>query len=240
MDRNTRGNHKIASILAYPSSALVSNVLMSVPRMADVFAGTHASPIKPMNLSLYNHDNNQKAFESADKFTGQSIKTTPMRITQEHKKPESVSSVQSSRTSKKDRSKKELTLESRLNINARERKRMHDLNDSLDELRSVIPLYAHGSSVRKLSKISTLKFAKNYISIQATIIDELRKELAFVLTNVYVGSALNCPTALPVMPTNSLLNIKPKTAVFGDEASNADLQARHKIINQLQQNPIRR
>ena len=30
----------------------------------------------------------------------------------------------------------------RLNINARERRRMHDLNDALDELRGVIP-YAH-------------------------------------------------------------------------------------------------
>src|SRR2546421_4828919 len=43
----------------------------------------------------------------------------------------------------------------RLNINARERRRMHDLNDALDELRAVIP-YAHSPSVRKLSKIATL------------------------------------------------------------------------------------
>lgn len=50
----------------------------------------------------------------------------------------------------------------RLNINARERRRMHDLNDALDELRSVIP-YAHSPSVRKLSKIATLLLAKNYI-----------------------------------------------------------------------------
>ena len=42
----------------------------------------------------------------------------------------------------------------RLNINSRERRRMHDLNDALDDLRSVIP-YAHSPSVRKLSKIAT-------------------------------------------------------------------------------------
>lgn len=53
----------------------------------------------------------------------------------------------------------------RLNINARERRRMHDLNDALDELRSVIP-YAHSPSVRKLSKIATLLLAKNYILMQ--------------------------------------------------------------------------
>ncbi|XP_009473271.1 PREDICTED: class E basic helix-loop-helix protein 23-like, partial [Nipponia nippon] len=34
----------------------------------------------------------------------------------------------------------------RLSINARERRRMHDLNDALDGLRSVIP-YAHSPSV---------------------------------------------------------------------------------------------
>ncbi|RWS02021.1 class E basic helix-loop-helix protein 23-like protein [Dinothrombium tinctorium] len=53
----------------------------------------------------------------------------------------------------------------RLSINARERRRMHDLNDALDELRSVIP-YAHSPSVRKLSKIATLLLAKNYILMQ--------------------------------------------------------------------------
>lgn len=57
----------------------------------------------------------------------------------------------------------------RLNINARERRRMHDLNDALDELRSVIP-YAHSPSVRKLSKIATLLLAKNYILMQGNAI----------------------------------------------------------------------
>ncbi|RWS21108.1 basic helix-loop-helix protein-like protein [Leptotrombidium deliense] len=55
----------------------------------------------------------------------------------------------------------------RLSINARERRRMHDLNDALDELRSVIP-YAHSPSVRKLSKIATLLLAKNYILMQVS------------------------------------------------------------------------
>ena len=56
----------------------------------------------------------------------------------------------------------------RLNINARERRRMHDLNDALDELRSVIP-YAHSPSVRKLSKIATLLLAKNFILMQVGV-----------------------------------------------------------------------
>lgn len=62
----------------------------------------------------------------------------------------------------------------RLNINARERRRMHDLNDALDELRSVIP-YAHSPSVRKLSKIATLLLAKNYILMQQNALEELRR-----------------------------------------------------------------
>ena len=39
---------------------------------------------------------------------------------------------------------------------------MHDLNSALDGLREVMP-YAHGPSVRKLSKIATLLLARNYI-----------------------------------------------------------------------------
>ncbi|XP_026469045.1 class E basic helix-loop-helix protein 23-like [Ctenocephalides felis] len=67
----------------------------------------------------------------------------------------------------------------RLNINARERRRMHDLNDALDELRSVIP-YAHSPSVRKLSKIATLLLAKNYILMQANALNELRRLLGYL------------------------------------------------------------
>lgn len=64
----------------------------------------------------------------------------------------------------------------RLSINARERRRMHDLNDALDDLRSVIP-YAHGPSVRKLSKIATLLLAKNFIMMQNNVIEGLRREM---------------------------------------------------------------
>lgn len=56
---------------------------------------------------------------------------------------------------------------------------MHDLNDALDELRSVIP-YAHSPSVRKLSKIATLLLAKNYILMQANALEELRRLIAYL------------------------------------------------------------
>lgn len=67
----------------------------------------------------------------------------------------------------------------RLSINARERRRMHDLNDALDELRTVIP-YAHSPSVRKLSKIATLLLAKNYILMQGNALEEMRKLVSYL------------------------------------------------------------
>ncbi len=44
--------------------------------------------------------------------------------------------------------------------NERERSRMHGLNDALESLRKVVPCY---SKTQKLSKIETLRLAKNYI-----------------------------------------------------------------------------
>lgn len=72
----------------------------------------------------------------------------------------------------------------RLNINSRERQRMHDLNAALDALRDVMP-YASGaaatasssssssSSVHRLSKIATLLLARNYIVTLQKTVDEM-------------------------------------------------------------------
>lgn len=84
----------------------------------------------------------------------------------------------------------------RLKINGRERKRMHDLNLAMDGLREVMP-YAHGPSVRKLSKIATLLLAKNYILMQAQALDEMRRLLACLNQ----GAGLAAPVAAaPVSP----------------------------------------
>ncbi|XP_060032645.1 class E basic helix-loop-helix protein 23 [Erinaceus europaeus] len=84
----------------------------------------------------------------------------------------------------------------RLSINARERRRMHDLNDALDGLRAVIP-YAHSPSVRKLSKIATLLLAKNYILMQAQALDEMRRLVAYLNQ----GQGLAAPvTTAPLTP----------------------------------------
>ncbi|KAJ8321522.1 hypothetical protein KUTeg_000925 [Tegillarca granosa] len=62
----------------------------------------------------------------------------------------------------------------RLRINSRERERMHDLNAALDGLRQVIP-YSNGPTVKKLSKMSTLLLARNYIVMLNKSLEEMRK-----------------------------------------------------------------
>ncbi|XP_032821678.1 uncharacterized protein LOC116948745 isoform X2 [Petromyzon marinus] len=55
----------------------------------------------------------------------------------------------------------------RLKANARERNRMHGLNAALDGLRRVVPCH---SRTQKLSKIETLRLARNYIGALSEIL----------------------------------------------------------------------
>lgn len=99
----------------------------------------------------------------------------------------------------------------RLSINARERRRMHDLNDALDELRSVIP-YAHGPSVRKLSKIATLLLAKNYILMQARALDELRRLVGYMNHTAAVGVGV---TGMQPRPSLGAPAVRPPSSTAG-------------------------
>ncbi|XP_033469747.1 oligodendrocyte transcription factor 3 [Epinephelus lanceolatus] len=107
----------------------------------------------------------------------------------------SSSSSSSSSSSNKFKLKKQVTEEEmyhlRLKINGRERKRMHDLNLAMDGLREVMP-YAHGPSVRKLSKIATLLLARNYILMLNSSLDEMKR----LVGEIYGGhnSAFHCGT----------------------------------------------
>lgn len=102
---------------------------------------------------------------------------------------------------------------------------MHDLNDALDELRSVIP-YAHSPSVRKLSKIATLLLAKNYILMQANALEEMKRLIA------YLQGTAN--TATIVAPPGFDLQGFPAAAKFlqqqqqqvNEAANQAQVQAR--------------
>jgi hypothetical protein len=68
----------------------------------------------------------------------------------------------------------------RMKANTRERNRMHGLNDALDILREHVPCY---SKTQKLSKIETLRLARNYISALADILKTGQNQTAFRLRN---------------------------------------------------------
>ncbi|XP_006774490.1 PREDICTED: neurogenic differentiation factor 2, partial [Myotis davidii] len=72
----------------------------------------------------------------------------------------------------------------------RERNRMHDLNAALDNLRKVVPCY---SKTQKLSKIETLRLAKNYIWALSEILRSgKRPDLVSYLQTLCMG--LSQPT----------------------------------------------
>ena len=100
----------------------------------------------------------------------------------------------------------------RLSINARERRRMHDLNDALDDLRHCIP-YAHSPSVRKLSKIATLLLAKNYILMQSNALEELRRLVAYLCQ----ASGIALPNAAAAIMSSS-----QPSALFNGATSSLD------------------
>ncbi|KDR08028.1 class E basic helix-loop-helix protein 22 [Zootermopsis nevadensis] len=119
----------------------------------------------------------------------------------------------------------------RLNINARERRRMHDLNDALDELRSVIP-YAHSPSVRKLSKIATLLLAKNFILMQANALEELRRLIAYLQQTVAAAGLAPAGgyadlAGFPATPTATKLQQQAQVAATAtaQRSSNASVVA---------------
>ena len=110
----------------------------------------------------------------------------------------------------------------RLKVNNRERKRMHDLNSALDGLRDVMP-YAHGPSVRKLSKIATLLLAKNYILMLQSSVDEMKKLVSDVYSHHPLGhqtpglppAPLPNPAAMTALPTVHTL----RTSLMGINVS---------------------
>ncbi|CAI9563953.1 unnamed protein product [Staurois parvus] len=107
----------------------------------------------------------------------------------------------------------------RLNINARERRRMHDLNDALDELRAVIP-YAHSPSVRKLSKIATLLLAKNYILMQAQALEEMRRLVAY-LNQGQAISAASIPNPAAAAAAAAAVALHPALGAYEQAAASA-------------------
>ena len=161
--------------------------------------------------------------------------------------PNSKRSATHRKISRKDRTSNRLKSdddfqEVRLKINSRERKRMHDLNSALDGLREVMP-YAHGPSVRKLSKISTLLLAKNYILMLNKSLDEMKKLVSDVYKNQSLPADMAANTGLPRMPAKPTTSspptsIRPEvpTAIHPLEARRAE--SSQVTVNKPSQSPV--
>ncbi|XP_060083152.1 oligodendrocyte transcription factor 2-like [Ylistrum balloti] len=106
--------------------------------------------------------------------------------------------------------KSEIPDDVRLRINSRERQRMHDLNSALDSLRQVMP-YSHGPSVKKISKMSTLLLARNYILMLTKSLDEMRK--------LVQDMSAAKPAEAPVMPSIAIPTATHLTAPPSDLGS---------------------
>lgn len=113
----------------------------------------------------------------------------------------------------------------RMKANARERNRMHGLNDALESLRKVVPCY---SKTQKLSKIETLRLAKNYIWALSEIlrsgkapdlmsfVQALCKGLSQPTTNLVAGCLqLNPRTFLPEQSGELPPHLAPGPAYTG-------------------------
>ncbi|XP_041923570.1 neurogenic differentiation factor 1 [Alosa alosa] len=112
----------------------------------------------------------------------------------------------------------------RMKANARERNRMHGLNDALESLRKVVPCY---SKTQKLSKIETLRLAKNYIWALSEIlrsgkspdlmsfVQALCKGLSQPTTNLVAGCLqLNPRTFLPEQSQEIPAHMQTASASF--------------------------
>ncbi|XP_073526677.1 oligodendrocyte transcription factor 3-like [Phyllobates terribilis] len=122
----------------------------------------------------------------------------------------------------------------RLKVNSRERQRMHDLNQAMDGLREVMP-YSHGPSVRKLSKISTLLLARNYILMLSNSLEEMKK----LMTDVCCAHRLpSCSRSLlpqhvtalpPVLQTLPSSNVGSYMGLLIQDVHHNPVLASHKI-----------
>lgn len=99
----------------------------------------------------------------------------------------------------------------RMSINSRERKRMHDLNDALDELRQCLP-YSHRTGSRKMSKINTLLLASNWIKHLTNVNNELRRQLDELRDSIPGSAAI--PQVNPTTPESHLPRLRPSPSAL--------------------------
>ncbi|VDP17349.1 unnamed protein product [Schistosoma margrebowiei] len=109
----------------------------------------------------------------------------------------------------------------RIRANARERSRMHGLNHALELLRRHVPTF---STTQRLSKIETLRLAKNYIKTLSELLLMNKTptpiEMALNLTEDWNQSNLLIPS---VIPYNNSDNVHDKTNNQSMHNTNANI-----------------
>ncbi|OON21268.1 Helix-loop-helix DNA-binding domain protein, partial [Opisthorchis viverrini] len=108
----------------------------------------------------------------------------------------------------------------RVRANARERSRMHGLNHALELLRRHVPTF---SATQRLSKIETLRLAKNYIHALSELLQRSEPpsplELAFTLTEGLSQNTSNLiATKLQISP-RALIQFQRKSTLTNESVS---------------------
>ncbi|RWS18670.1 neurogenic differentiation factor 1-like protein [Leptotrombidium deliense] len=83
----------------------------------------------------------------------------------------------------------------RLKANARERRRMNCLNGAMDKLRESLPISFNNNDLckKQLSKIDTLRFAKNYIIVLTEMLND-DSEMNVILFTKFLTHGLSDTT----------------------------------------------
>lgn len=112
--------------------------------------------------------------------------------------------------------------------NARERNRMHQINDAFDNLRRRIPIYqcflvtnetnVAVSAAQKLSKIETLRLAQNYIGLLNKVLSENRSVTTSEFLSI-LELKLN-QTSANLLRTRLRLDWQLKNGLIRDAAKN--------------------
>lgn len=134
----------------------------------------HIKAERRTGSSTQNSDHQNDEDEEGDYEDDQQVGTNDLKMATEVEDEQEIENVQMPK--KRGPKKKRMTparvaklKQRRVKANARERSRMHGLNDALEELRAHVPCFARSS--QKLSKIETLRLARNYIGALAGVLE---------------------------------------------------------------------
>ncbi|KAI1721329.1 helix-loop-helix DNA-binding domain-containing protein [Ditylenchus destructor] len=117
----------------------------------------------------------------------------------------------------------------RVKANSRERNRMHGLNRAMDTLRELVPLHNYLNH-QKLSKIETLRLARNYITALNWLLNGDQQVSTFEYAQV-LSSGLSQTTTNMIA---TLLNVPPRALIL---AQRENLESENFSINE-DTNPV--